>query len=155
MVSEYIRAGKPKSSLQLFLELVGLGIEPSGFTLSDKGLFDSWNVAFMGIMKRKFDSDNVIMTALIDFYGRNGQLNEVCQMFDELPEPDTICLDSVISALTRNGLCKEVLSFFYFIMKRKYGLILDGLTLATILTACGSLGWFEAGEASACAGHYL
>lgn len=34
MVSEYIRAGKPKSSLQLFLELVGLGIEPSGFTLS-------------------------------------------------------------------------------------------------------------------------
>ncbi|XP_052880461.1 pentatricopeptide repeat-containing protein At1g03540-like [Gossypium arboreum] len=108
MVSEYIRAGKPKSSLQLFLELVGLGIEPSGFTLSDKGLFDSWNVAFMGIMKRKFDSDNVIMTALIDFYGRNGQLNEVCQMFDELPEPDTICLDSVISALTRNGLCKEL-----------------------------------------------
>ncbi|PPD99367.1 hypothetical protein GOBAR_DD03629 [Gossypium barbadense] len=40
------------------------------------------------------------MTALIDFYGRNGQLNEVCQMFDELPEPDAICLDSVISAYT-------------------------------------------------------
>ncbi|KAB1994061.1 hypothetical protein ERO13_D13G065150v2 [Gossypium hirsutum] len=80
----------------------------------------------MGIMKRGFDSDNVIMTALIDFYGRNGQLNEVCQMFDELPEPDAICLDSVISAYT----CDNFDSLWEFRV-------------------------VEAGEASACAGHYL
>ncbi|MBA0597981.1 hypothetical protein Gorai_007762, partial [Gossypium raimondii] len=99
MVSEYIKAGRPESSLQLFFELLRLGAEPSRFTLS--AVIKACSVLGklrMGccfhaiVLKHGFHSDNVILIALIEFYGRNGQLNEMCQLFDELRELGAICL---------------------------------------------------------------
>ncbi|MBA0747879.1 hypothetical protein Gogos_004755 [Gossypium gossypioides] len=104
MVSEYIKAGRPESSLQLFFELLRLGAEPSRFTLS--AVIKACSVLGklrMGccfhaiVMKHGFHSDNVILIALIEFYGRNGQLNEMCQLFDELRELGAICLDPLSS----------------------------------------------------------
>ncbi|XVE49865.1 hypothetical protein DITRI_Ditri01bG0116700 [Diplodiscus trichospermus] len=152
MVSGYIKAGKPESSLQMFFEMLGFGVEPNGFTLS--AVIKACSVlgklrlgwCFHGVvMKRGFDSNRVISSALIDFYGRNWQLNEVCQLFDELPEPDTICWTSVISALTRNDLYQEALEFFY-LMQRNHGLSPDGFTFGTVLTACGNLGRLRQGK---------
>ncbi|KAB2077885.1 hypothetical protein E1A91_A06G124300v1 [Gossypium mustelinum] len=99
MVSEYIKVGRPESSLQLFFELLRLGAEPSRFTLS--AVIKACSVLGklrMGccfhaiVMKHGFHSDNVILIALIEFYGRNGQSNEMCQLFDELRELGAICL---------------------------------------------------------------
>ncbi|XWS68597.1 hypothetical protein CRYUN_Cryun04dG0104100 [Craigia yunnanensis] len=152
MVSGYIKAGKPQSSLEMFFEMLGLGVEPNGFTLSSVikacsvlgKLRLGW--CFHGVvMKRGFDSNRVILCALIDFYGRNCLLNEACQLFDELPEPDTICWTSVISALTRNDSYEKALGFFY-LMQRNHGLIPDGFTFGTVLTACGNLGRLRQGK---------
>ncbi|XVF01927.1 hypothetical protein REPUB_Repub04eG0132000 [Reevesia pubescens] len=152
MVSGYIRAGKPECSLEMFFEMLDLGVEPNGFTLS--AVIKACSVlgklrlgwCFHGVVtKRGFDSNRVISSALIDFYGRNCQLNEVCQLFDELPEPDAICWTSVISALTRNDLYKEALEFFY-LMQKNHGLSPDGFTFGTVLKACGNLGRLRQGK---------
>ncbi|MBA0778002.1 hypothetical protein Gotri_005938, partial [Gossypium trilobum] len=96
--------GRPESSLQLFFELLRLGAEPSRFTLS--AVIKACSVLGklrMGcccdaiVLKHGFHSDNVILIALIEFYGRNGQLNEMCQLFDELRELGAICLDPLSS----------------------------------------------------------
>ncbi|KAK8519096.1 hypothetical protein V6N12_012325 [Hibiscus sabdariffa] len=152
MVSGYIKAGKPECSLELFSEMVGLGVEPNAFTLSAiikvcSILGNSrlgWCLHGV-VMKRGFDSNRVISCALIDFYGRNWQSNEACQLFDELPEPDAICWTSIISALTRNDLYAEALRFFYF-MQRNHGLSPDEFTFGTVLTACGNLGRLRQGK---------
>ncbi|KAK5825541.1 hypothetical protein PVK06_020385 [Gossypium arboreum] len=100
MVSEYIKVGRPESSLQLFFELLRLGAEPSRFTLSAVikacsvlGKLRMGCCFYAIVMKHGFHSDNVILIALIEFYGRNGQSNETCQLFDELRELGAICLD--------------------------------------------------------------
>ncbi|KAE8668180.1 Pentatricopeptide repeat (PPR) superfamily protein [Hibiscus syriacus] len=105
MVSGYIKVGKPECSLELFSEMVGLGVEPNAFTISS-------------IIKS----------------------NEACQLFGELPDPDAICLTSIISALTRNVMHAEALRFFYF-MRRNHG-----FTFGTVLTACGNLGRSRQGK---------
>ncbi|XP_022725495.1 LOW QUALITY PROTEIN: pentatricopeptide repeat-containing protein At1g03540-like [Durio zibethinus] len=152
MISGYVKAGKPESSLEMFFEMWGSGVEPNGFTLST--VIKACSVlgklrlgcCFHGVvMKRGFDMNRVISSALIDFYGRNCQLNEVCQLFDELPEPDAICWTSVISALTRNDLYNQALGLFY-LMQRNHGLIPDGFTFGTVLTACGNLGRLRQGK---------
>ncbi|XVF44438.1 hypothetical protein PTKIN_Ptkin02bG0120100 [Pterospermum kingtungense] len=152
MVSGYIKAGKPESSLEMVFEMLGLGVEPNGFTLS--AVIKACSVlgkirlgwCFHGVVvKRGFDSNRVISCALIDFYGRNWQLNEVCQLFDELPEPDAICWTSIISALTRNDLYEEALRFFHM-MQRNHGLSPDGFTFGTVLAACGNLGRLRQGK---------
>ncbi|OMO98775.1 hypothetical protein COLO4_13705 [Corchorus olitorius] len=152
MVSGYIRAGKPESSLEMFWEMLDFGVEPNGFTLSSviKACSELGKLrlgwCFHGVVvKRGFDSNLVISSALIDFYGRNLQLNEACQLFEELPEPDAICWTSIISALTRNDLYGEALNFFYS-MHRNYGLSPDGYTFGTILTACANLGRLRQGK---------
>ncbi|TYI37124.1 hypothetical protein ES332_A03G189800v1 [Gossypium tomentosum] len=152
MVSGYIKAGKPECSLEMFSEMLGLGVEPNAFTLSAiikvcsvlGKLRLGWCLHGV-ITKRGFDSNSVILCALIDFYGRIWQLKEACQLFDELPEPDAICWTSIISSLTRNDLYKEALHFFY-LMQRNHGLIPDGFTFGTVLTACGNLGRLRQGK---------
>ncbi|KAI4297619.1 hypothetical protein L6164_037503 [Bauhinia variegata] len=145
MVSGYVQAGKPHYSLKLFWEMRENGIDPNGFTLSAviKACSEIGDLKlgryFHGmVMSRGFDSNHVISSALIDMYGKNQRVEAARQVFDELPEPDTVCWTSVISAFTRNDLFKEAMDFFY-VMHRDHGLPPDEFIFGTVLTACGNM----------------
>ncbi|KAE8075875.1 hypothetical protein FH972_014558 [Carpinus fangiana] len=152
MISGYIRAGRPGSSLELFWEMLGFGIEPNGFTLSAviKACSELGDLrlgrCFHGVVVRRgFDSNHVISSALIDMYGKNYESGDAHRLFDELPKPDVICWTSVISALTRNDLFEEALGFFYA-MQRNHRFSPDEFTCGTVLTACGNLGRLKQGK---------
>nr|TKS16644.1 pentatricopeptide repeat-containing family protein [Populus alba] len=152
MITGYVKVEKPKKSLELFLEMLGLGIEPNGFTLSAvikacSGLGDlRLGKCFHGVvMVRGFDLNDVISTALIDMYGRNSAVDDASLVFVELPQPDAVCWTSIISAFTRNDAYDKALGFFYS-MCRKHGLSPDGFTFGTVLTACGNLGRLKQGK---------
>ncbi|KAJ6360960.1 hypothetical protein OIU77_004896 [Salix suchowensis] len=73
MITGYVKVEKPKKSLELFLEMLGLGIVPNGFTLSAviKACSELGDLrlgkCFHGVvMVRGFDLNGVISTALID-----------------------------------------------------------------------------------------
>lgn len=152
MISGYVRAGKPRGSIDLFWEMLDFGVEPNGFTLSAviKACAEIGDLklgrGFHGVVFRcGFDSNHVIASALIDMYGRNYESRDARRLFDELLEPDAICWTSVISAFTRNDLFEEALGFFYS-MQRNYGLSPDGFTFGTVLSACGNLARLKQGK---------
>ncbi|KAL8196639.1 hypothetical protein R6Q57_012875 [Mikania cordata] len=152
MISGFIRVGKPSFSLDLFKEMMGIGVEPNGFTLSSviKAGAEIGDVklgqVFHGIVfKRGFDSNHVISSSLIDMYGRNYVSCDARKLFDKMLEPDSVCWTSVISAFTRNDLFEEALVFFLS-MLRKHQMSPDGFTFGTVLTACGNLGRLKQGK---------
>ncbi|KAI8551733.1 hypothetical protein RHMOL_Rhmol06G0209400 [Rhododendron molle] len=152
MISGYIRVGRPTNSVALFPEMLGFGVEPNGFTLSAviKACSELGDLkmgrSFHGVVfRRGFGSDCVIISALMDFYRRSYEPGDARQLFDELLEPDGICWTSVMSALTRNDVFDEALWFFY-LMQRDYGLLVDEFTFATVLTALGNLGRLRQGK---------
>ncbi|GAV61048.1 PPR domain-containing protein [Cephalotus follicularis] len=152
MISGYINVGKPRSSLDMFLEMLGFGVEPNGFTLSavikacsEIGVLKLGRCFHGVVMRRGFDLNQVISSALINMYGRNFESNDARRLFDEMPQPDAICWTSVISAFTRNDLYAEALAFFYS-LQRNHGLMPDGFTFGTVLTACGNLGRLKQGK---------
>lgn len=152
MISGYIKIGKSKNALELFCEMSGLDVEPNGFTLSavikacSQLGFIRLGKCFHGmVIKRGFISSHVISSSLIDLYGRNCESEDGRQLFDELPEPDAICWTSVISAFTKSDLYAKALGFFY-LMQREHGLVADGFTFGTVLTACGNLGRLKQGK---------
>nr|XP_043608297.1 pentatricopeptide repeat-containing protein At1g03540 [Erigeron canadensis] len=152
MISGFIRVGKPMCSVSLFHQMLGQGVEPNGFTLSSviKACAEIGDVnlgrVFHGtVFRRGFDTNNVIVSSLIDMYGRNYVSCDARKLFDELPEPDSVCWTSVISALTRNDLFEDALGFF-FCMMRRYRMCPDGFTFGTVLTACGNLGRLKQGK---------
>nr|XP_009602573.2 pentatricopeptide repeat-containing protein At1g03540 [Nicotiana tomentosiformis] len=146
MITGYVKIGKPNVSLKLYGEMIGLGFEPNGFTLSavikacsEIGLLKLGRGFHGVVIIRGFDENNVIVSALIDMYGKNCESGDAVKMFDELPEPDAVCWTSVISGLTRCELHEEALRLFY-LMHRKNGLLPDLFTFGSVLTALGNSG---------------
>ncbi|KAM0059070.1 putative tetratricopeptide-like helical domain superfamily [Helianthus debilis subsp. tardiflorus] len=152
MISGFIRVGKPLFSLDLFKEMMGIGVEPNGFTLSSviKACAEIRDVnlgrGFHGIVfKHGFDTNHVIASSLIDMYGRSYVSYDARKLFDELLVPDPICWTSVISAFTKNDRFEEALVIFVS-MLRKHRMCPDGFTFGTVLTACGNLGRLNQGK---------
>lgn len=152
MVSGYVKAGKPENGISLFREMNGFGVEPNGFTLSavikacseipDLRLGRCFHTM---VVKCGFDSNHVIVSSLIDMYGRNYVPEDACKLFDEMIDPDAICWTSVISAMTRNDSFAKALSLFYS-MQRNARFFADGYTFGTVLRACGNLGRLRQGK---------
>ncbi|KAI3844534.1 hypothetical protein MKX03_006919 [Papaver bracteatum] len=114
MVSGYVRAGKPKQSLEIYSKMLEVGIESNAFTLSAvikacSGLGDlRLGMCFHAVVfERGFDKNDVISSALIDMYGKNAVPDDARRLFDEMPEPDFVCWTTLISALTRNDRVKQ------------------------------------------------
>lgn len=152
MITGYVRAGKPGNSMEVFWDMLDHGVEPNGFTLSavikacsELGDLRLGRCFHAMVVVRGFCWNHVIISALIDMYGRNYGVEDARRMFDELLEPDAICWTSVISAMTRNDLYEQALAFFY-LMQRNHGLSPDGFTFGTVLTACGNLGRLKQGK---------
>lgn len=145
VISGYIRVGRPRNAIELYLEMLDIGIEPNAFTLSAvvKACAEVRELqlgkCLHGVVIRwGFECNEVIAAALIDMYGKSSRPSECRQVFDEMLEPDAVCCTSVISALTRCDLYLEALGVFY-LMCWKYGFLPDWFTFGSALTALGNL----------------
>ncbi|KAK2651031.1 hypothetical protein Ddye_018520 [Dipteronia dyeriana] len=152
MISGYVKVHKPNNALGIFWEMLGLDVEPNGFTLSavikacsELGFLRLGRCFHGKVMSGGFNSNHVISSALIDLYGRNYESKDARQLFDELPEPDAICWTSVISAYTRNDMYEKALEFFY-LKQKQYRFLADGFTFGTVLSACGNLRRLKQGK---------
>lgn len=89
MISGYIRAGKSQNAIEMYVEMMGVGVEPNAFTLSavikacsEIGDFKQGK-CFHGVVVRcGFDRNEVIGAALIDMYGCSSEATIVanCSM---------------------------------------------------------------------------
>ncbi|CAI9787603.1 unnamed protein product [Fraxinus pennsylvanica] len=152
IISGYIRVGKPRDSIGLYLDMLDFGIEPNAFTLSavirasaELRELHMGRCLHAVVIKFGFGFNNVIISALIDMYGRNHEPGASLKVFDEMLEPDFICWTSVISALTRSDLYAEALQLFYSMHKHN-GFSPDGYTFGSVLTASGNLGRLKQGK---------
>ncbi|KZV25302.1 pentatricopeptide repeat-containing protein-like [Dorcoceras hygrometricum] len=152
MISGYIGAGKPRNSIELYLDMLDYGIDPNAFTLSavvkacaELGELKLGKCLHGLVIKCGFQFNNVIIGALIDMYGRSFEPGDCYKVFDGLHEPDAICCTSVISAFTHSDLYREALGMFY-LMSSKYGFLPDWFSFGSALTALGNLERLKQGK---------
>lgn len=145
MISGYIRVGRSRNAIELYLEMLDVGVEPNAFTLSalikacsDIGAFRLGKCLHGTVVRCGFECNEVIAAALIDIYGRSSEPSDCRQVFDEMLEPDPVCCTSVISALTRCDLYLEALVMFHG-MRSKIGFLPDCFTFGSAVTALGNL----------------
>ncbi|KAI3988196.1 hypothetical protein MKX01_011985, partial [Papaver californicum] len=131
---------------RIYCKMLEVGIESNAFTLSgvtkacsDLGDLRLGMCFHVVVLERGFNKNHVISSALIDMYGENAGSDDSRRVFDEMPEPDFVCLTTVILEFTRNDRYGEDLEFYYS-MQSKYNLVADEFTFGTVLTACGNLG---------------
>ncbi|CAL5186935.1 unnamed protein product [Lathyrus oleraceus] len=153
LISGYTRSGLPHQSISLFHQMLTFPIQPNAFTLSSVvKACSQLNNLTLGrcfhsmVITRGFDSNTVVSCSLIDMYGWSRAVEDAQRVFDDLPEKDDVfCWTAIVSTFTRNDMFKEALKLFY-VMQRVRGLVPDGFTFGTVLTACANLGLLRQGK---------
>ncbi|KAF2293969.1 hypothetical protein GH714_006000 [Hevea brasiliensis] len=99
--------------------------------------------------KKVFDEsphnrDVITWNAMLAGFARDGRVDVVESMFDEMPERDVISWNTMIMAYVHNGKLEEGLECFR--RMRGIGLIPNEATLVTVLSASAQLGLIEHGR---------
>jgi len=96
----------------------------------------------LGNARKLFDGttvrDVVTWTALVDGYGKAGDLENARLLFDEMPERNVISWSAMMAAYSRVSDFKEVLSLFR--QMQEVGIEPNESVLVSVLTACAHLG---------------
>jgi pentatricopeptide repeat protein len=82
--------------------------------------------------------DVVLWTAMIDGYGKMGNVENAREMFDEMPERNVVSWSAMMAAYCRVSEFKEVLALFVEMQNK--GVKPNDSILVTVLTACAHLG---------------
>lgn len=96
------------------------------------------------VCKQEFELNSVVGNALMDMYVKCECLEAAKRVFDEIPQRDIMSWTSMISGLVRCKRPKEALELFRIMQVS--GVEPDKVVLATVLSACASLGALDYGR---------
>ncbi|CAI9095791.1 OLC1v1031806C1 [Oldenlandia corymbosa var. corymbosa] len=90
------------------------------------------------------DSNVFVSTALINFYLKFELINEAHNLFDEMPHPNLVSWNSLISGYIRSGQCRKALNLF--IQLETCDVSADSYSCTAALSACGQLSFLLLGR---------
>ncbi|OVA16594.1 Pentatricopeptide repeat [Macleaya cordata] len=85
-----------------------------------------------------FATDVVVCTNLVRSYVGNGLVGTAQMVFDEMPERDLVCWNSMISCYSQAGLHDEALNIYSRMRNANVGL--DEFTIVSLLSSCAHVG---------------
>ncbi|KAL5992190.1 hypothetical protein ACLOJK_013105 [Asimina triloba] len=96
------------------------------------------------IVKSGFDSDVYVGTALIDFYSKNGDMDEARLVFDKIPVRNAVTWTAIITGYSQAG--RSDISLQLFAQLRTTTVCPDRYVLSSVISACSVLGFLEGGR---------
>ncbi|ONI34983.1 hypothetical protein PRUPE_1G508700 [Prunus persica] len=146
IISGCAHLGFESEALEFLNEMMEDGVEPNAFTYSSalKACAQLETVLHGKLIhssanKSAAMSNVFVGSALISMYAKCGYVTEAFQVFDSMPERNLVSWKAMIVGYAKNGLCQEAMKLMY--RMRTEGFEVDDYILATVLTACGELGW--------------
>jgi pentatricopeptide repeat protein len=138
-------------ALNLYSELQSRGMEPTEFTISSvlracnlAGEFEFGKQLHGQVLKRSFQGDDFVGSALIDLYSNSGCLEDGYRCFRSLNKEDIVTWTSMISGYVQNEHFEDALRLFQESLC--YGLKPDLFTISSVMNACASLAVARIGE---------
>lgn len=146
-----VQNGREEVAVSVFREMIRCSVSPNHFTLSSI-LQACSSLAMLEVgeqihaiaMKLGVDGDKYAGAALINLYGKCGNIDKARSVFDVLTELDVVSINSMIYAYAQNGFGYEALQLFE--RMKKLGLAPNGVTFISILLACNNAGLVEEGR---------
>ncbi|KAK7309587.1 hypothetical protein RJT34_06438 [Clitoria ternatea] len=145
-----VHNGREEAAVSIFREMIRCSISPNPFVLSSV-LHACSSLAMLAVgeqihaitMKLGVDGNKYAGAALINLYGKCGNIGKARSVFDVLSELDVVSINSMIYAYAQNGFGHEALQLFE--RMKKLGLVPNGVTFISLLLACNNAGLVEEG----------
>ncbi|KAK7405456.1 hypothetical protein VNO78_06764 [Psophocarpus tetragonolobus] len=136
--------GQGRDAFLLFKEMLYTQIKPNCFTFASvisacvgkTGALEHCSSLHAQVIKRGFDTNNFVISSLIDCYANWEQIDNAVLLFEESTGKDTVVYNSMISGYSQNLYSEDALRLFVEMMKKK--LNPTDHTLCIILNTCSS-----------------
>lgn len=141
MIAGFGNAGSYGEAAMLFRGMISEGFLPDGSAVSCvlPGIGNLEDV-LMGkqvhgyVIKQGLDSDNFVISALLDMYGKCGCTSEMSRVFDEIDQTEIGSLNAFLTGLSRNGLVDTALEMFKKFKAQE--IELNVVTWTSIIASC-------------------
>ncbi|CAN1186091.1 Pentatricopeptide repeat-containing protein At2g34400 [Linum perenne] len=151
MISGYAQMGSARNAVRLFLDMRDEGIEPNEMTLvsvlgacGDLGNLDLGKSVEEFVRGRKMVLNSYIGSALINMYGKCGDLVAARRIFDAMVKKDVVAWNAMITGYAQNGESDKTIVLFNAM--RETGIDPNKITMVGVLSACASIGALELGK---------
>lgn len=151
MISGYSQMGYARDAVGLFGRMKEQGFEPDEMTLvsvlgacGDLGdlSFGRWLEDY--VVEKKIAMNSFVGSALIDMYGKCGDLMSARRIFDGMRKKDVVPWNAMITGYAQNGMSDEALVLFRGM--KEAGISPDKITLVGALSSCSSVGALDMGK---------
>ncbi|KAI3747183.1 hypothetical protein L6452_09632 [Arctium lappa] len=150
MISGFSQNGHEEESILLFSEMHGSGILPTPYVFSSVissctkiASFKLGEQFHALIHKWGFSSETFVCNALLTLYSRCGDLLSAEQIFSKMDHRDGVSYNTLISGLAQKGLSEKAIQLYEKMQSDT--LKPDSVTVASLLSACASVGDFLKG----------
>ncbi|PIA48026.1 hypothetical protein AQUCO_01400548v1 [Aquilegia coerulea] len=96
------------------------------------------------VIKTGLEQELYVGTSLMDFYSKNGNIEEARKIFDVLPVKTTHTWTTIIAGYSQSGKCDVSLKLFN--QMSKTDVVPDGYVLSSVVSACSVLQFLEGGK---------
>ncbi|CAN4084722.1 unnamed protein product [Withania somnifera] len=151
-ISGYAQTGCSREAVGLFVQMRNEGFEPDERTLvsvlaacGDLGCVNlgKW-VEEEYVVGKRMELNSFMGSALINMYGKCGDLVSARRIFDRMRKKDAITWNAMISGYAQNGLSDETIALFNAM--KEAGVNPNNITLVSVLSACASVGALDVGK---------
>lgn len=136
---------------QLFSQMLQEGLLPVKFSLvsvlsacTSQGALSEGKRVHSLILENNAERDIVVVTALVDMYGKCGHLEVARRLFDGMTERNMYLWNAMVGVYAQHGHGQEALQLFD--QMRQEGFIADNDTFLHILCACNHAGLVDEGQ---------
>lgn len=151
MVAGYTQCGRSREALNLFrlMQEEGVGVSESTMVsvlsaCAHLGALDHGRWAHAYIERNKLPITVTLGTALVDMYGKCGNMGKAMEIFWGMEERNVYSWSSAMDGLALNGAAKECLILFS--LMKQGGVEPNGVTFISVLRGCCVAGLVEEGQ---------
>lgn len=150
MISIYVQNKYSKEALDLFKKMQNSNVKPNYRTFVCAldacaylaNLEEGQTICDI-VAGSEHKDDLMVNTALINMYGKCGDLQSAEAIFDRISERDVVVWSSMVAAYAQNGRDEDALDLFHQVQLSS--VVLDSITYVCALNACSNLSCLKEG----------
>lgn len=150
MISGYVKVGDYFGALAVYDDMKEAGVRPNAITVtsilsacSQLAALEKGKEIHRTVIDSEFETNEIMMGALLDMYAKCGAVDEALNVFNRLPDRDLVSWTSMITAYGSHGQALEALKLFGELQQSNAKP--DGVTLLAVLSACSHVGLVDEG----------
>ncbi|KAK9726269.1 hypothetical protein RND81_05G202800 [Saponaria officinalis] len=151
LLVSFLREGFVEEALIYFKKMHARGIRLDDFTiptilkcLASQSDIDNVKSIHCLVIKAGYENDTPVSNALVDVYGKSGNLKCAVKLFNKLADKDIVSWTSLINSYSQNGFHESALKLFCDI--RIAGICIDEILFSSMLGICAELTLLEFGR---------